>query len=48
MKFLQLAEAYPIESSEEKKMAVADTFSRDMRAGCFQYIKVSRPESFAE
>ncbi|WP_156355219.1 hypothetical protein [Pseudomonas endophytica] len=48
VKFLQLAETYPIESTEDKKMAVADKFSRDMRAGCLQYIKVSRPQSFAE
>lgn len=44
----KMAEDYPIESTKEKKMAVADKFTKDMHRGCFLYLKTSQPESFAE
>ena len=44
--FVRYAESYPIESTEEKKMAVADKFSKDMRRGCLLYINLTRPEEF--
>lgn len=47
-KFTKMAEDYPIESTKEKKMAVADKFTNDMHRGCFLYLKVAQPESFAE
>ena len=42
------AETYPIESTEEKKMAVADKFSKDMQRGCLQYLKLVKPEDLAK
>lgn len=47
-KFIEMAESYPIESTEEKKMEVAEKFTTDMQKGCLMYLKASQRESFAD
>ncbi|WP_312491916.1 hypothetical protein [Pseudomonas cremoris] len=47
-KFIEMAEGYPIESTKEKKMEVAEKFTADMQRGCLMYLKAVQPESFAE
>lgn len=46
--FIQMAKSYPVESSEERKMAVVDQFNKDMQRGCLLYLKAVQPESVAE
>ncbi|MCD5970799.1 hypothetical protein [Pseudomonas quasicaspiana] len=43
-KFILLAGTFPIETTEEKKMAAVDKFSKEMRSGCLRYLKIVMPE----
>jgi len=48
VQYIRMAQNFPIENSEEKKMAVGEKFSINIKKTCYMYLMSSQPESSPE